>query len=94
MGFFAPPVNRKNEPDENRNSGQLPFANADVLSLHVRLTLATQRIVGPENLARRSPRPLSSTRRARELTAPSALVAALHKGRPNYAATDVYEEDR
>jgi phosphoglycerate dehydrogenase-like enzyme len=29
-----------------------PFANADVLSLHVRLTLATQRIVGPENLAR------------------------------------------
>jgi phosphoglycerate dehydrogenase-like enzyme len=54
MGFFAPPVNRsgKNQPDENRNSGQLPFANADVLSLHVRLTLATQRIVGPENLAR------------------------------------------
>ena len=65
-----------------------------MLSLHVRLTRDTHGIVGPDDLARMSSRTalLANTARA-ELIAPGALVEALRKGRPGYAAVDVYDEE-
>lgn len=69
------------------------FERSDVLSLHVRLTRDTHGIVGPDDLARmKSTALLVNTARA-ELIAPGALVEALRKGRPGYAAVDVYDEE-
>jgi D-3-phosphoglycerate dehydrogenase len=69
------------------------FERADVLSLHVRLTDRTRGIVGPEDLARMKPTALIVNTSRAELIAPGALVEALRKGRPGYAAVDVYEQE-
>jgi D-3-phosphoglycerate dehydrogenase len=69
------------------------FARSDILSLHVRLKADTRGIVGPEDLARMKPTSLIVNTARAELVAPGALVAALHAGRPGYAAVDVYEEE-
>jgi len=69
------------------------FADADVLSLHVRLTPETRGIVGGEDLARMKPTALIVNTARAELIEPGALVAALRAGRPGYAAVDVYEEE-
>jgi len=66
---------------------------SDVLSLHVRLTAETRGIIGPDDLARMKPTALIVNTSRAELIAPGALVAALNKGRPGYAAVDVYEEE-
>lgn len=69
------------------------FERADVLSLHVRLTDKTRGLVGSHDLARmKSTALIVNTSRA-ELIAPGALVEALGKGRPGYAAVDVYEQE-
>ncbi|MDB5863124.1 MAG: 3-phosphoglycerate dehydrogenase [Betaproteobacteria bacterium] len=69
------------------------FAQSDVLSLHVRLTRDTRGIVGPEDLAAmKTDSLLVNTARA-ELIRSGALVAALERGRPGYAAVDVYEDE-
>jgi D-3-phosphoglycerate dehydrogenase len=69
------------------------FENSDVLSLHVRLTVETRGIVGPQDLARMKPTALIVNTSRAELFAPGALLAALRNGRPGYAAVDVYEQE-
>jgi D-3-phosphoglycerate dehydrogenase len=66
---------------------------SDVLSLHLRLEEATRGIVTATDLDRmKSDALLVNTSRA-ELIEKDALVAALQRGRPGFAAVDVYEEE-
>jgi D-3-phosphoglycerate dehydrogenase len=69
------------------------FERSDVLSLHVRLRPDTTGIVGPEDLARMKPTALLVNTGRAELIAPGALLDALRKCRPGYAAVDVYEKE-
>jgi D-3-phosphoglycerate dehydrogenase / 2-oxoglutarate reductase len=69
------------------------FERSDVLSLHVRLRAETRGIVGPADLARMKPTALIVNTARAELIQPGALVEALQKGRPGYAAVDVYEQE-
>jgi len=69
------------------------FERSDVLSLHVRLTRDTHGIVGADDLGRMKPTALIVNTARAELIAPGALLAALRKGRPGYAAVDVYEHE-
>ncbi len=69
------------------------FAEADVLSLHVRLSQATRGIVTAGDLARMKPTALLVNTARAELIEPGALETALKKGRPGYAAVDVYEDE-
>ena len=69
------------------------FASSDVLSLHLRLDRDTRGIVGPDDLARMKPTALIVNTARAELIEPSALVEALHKGRPGFAAVDVYNQE-
>jgi D-3-phosphoglycerate dehydrogenase / 2-oxoglutarate reductase len=69
------------------------FAQADVLSLHLKLTPETAGIVGPTDLRRMKPTAgLVNTSRA-GLIVPGALEQALRAGRPGWAAVDVYEDE-
>ncbi|HET7434140.1 MAG TPA: D-2-hydroxyacid dehydrogenase family protein [Thermoanaerobaculia bacterium] len=69
------------------------FAESDVLSLHLRLTKETRGIVSAEDLARMKPTSLLVNTSRAELIQPDALVNALRRGRPGFAAVDVYEEE-
>jgi len=69
------------------------FERSDVLSLHARLTPETRGLVGPDDLARMKPTALIVNVSRAELIAPGALVEALRKRRPGYAAVDVYEHE-
>src|SRR5215213_3087465 len=69
------------------------FERSDVLSLSVRLRPETKGIVGPGDLARMKPTALLVNVARAELIQPGALLEALKKGRPGYAAVDVYEEE-
>jgi D-3-phosphoglycerate dehydrogenase / 2-oxoglutarate reductase len=69
------------------------FARSDVLSLHVRMRPETRGIVGPDDLARMKPTALIVNTARAEIIAPGALLEALRKGRPGYAAVDVYEQE-
>ncbi len=69
------------------------FAQADILSLHVRLSKETRGMVGPDDLARMKPTALLVNTGRAELIKPGALLAALRQGRPGFAAVDVYEEE-
>jgi D-3-phosphoglycerate dehydrogenase len=69
------------------------FERSDVLSLHVRLRPETRGIVGPDDLARMKPTALIVNTARAELIKPGVLVDALLKGRPGYAAVDVYEKE-
>jgi D-3-phosphoglycerate dehydrogenase len=69
------------------------FERSDVLSLHVRLRPETRGIVGPVDLARMKPTALIVNTARAELIAPGALLDALRKGRPGFAAVDVYEQE-
>ncbi|PSJ47995.1 3-phosphoglycerate dehydrogenase [Zobellella endophytica] len=69
------------------------FAGSDVLSLHLRLNDATRHRVTAADLAlMKTDALLVNTSRA-ELIEPGALVAALERGRPGFAAVDVYEQE-
>jgi len=74
-------------------SKQALFERSNVLSLHVRLTRETHGIVGPDDLDRMKPTALIVNTARAELIQPGALLAALRKGRPGYAAVDVYEQE-
>jgi D-3-phosphoglycerate dehydrogenase / 2-oxoglutarate reductase len=74
-------------------SKQALFERSDVLSLHVRLARDTYGIVGSDDLDRMKPTALIVNTSRAELIAPGALLAALRKGRPGYAAVDVYEHE-
>ncbi len=69
------------------------FERSDVLSLHVRLTRDTYGIVGADDLDRMKPTALIVNTARAELIEPGALLGALRKGRPGYAAVDVYEHE-
>lgn len=69
------------------------FAQSDVISLHVRLNAETTGIVAADDLARMKPTALLVNTSRAELIAPGALELALARGRPGFAAVDVYEEE-
>jgi D-3-phosphoglycerate dehydrogenase len=69
------------------------FADSDVLSLHLRLNAETKGIVAAADLARMKPTALLVNTARADLIQPGALVEALKRGRPGYAALDVFEEE-
>lgn len=69
------------------------FERSDVLCLLVRQSAATRGIVTAEDLAHMKPSALLVNTGRAELIAPGALVEALGKGRPGFAAVDVYENE-
>ncbi|MCV9917211.1 D-2-hydroxyacid dehydrogenase family protein [Pseudomonas sp. BT-42-2] len=69
------------------------FAEADILSLNLRLAQSTRYIVTPDDLARMKTDALLVNVSRAELIAPGALLQALQAGRPGYAAVDVYEDE-
>jgi D-3-phosphoglycerate dehydrogenase len=66
------------------------FEQADVVSLHLRLNDATRGIVTADDLARMKRDALFVNTSRAELVEEGALEAALRKGRPGYAALDVF----
>lgn len=69
------------------------FADSDVVSLHLRYTAQTAGAVRAADLARMKPTALLVNTSRAELVEPGALVHALQRGRPGFAAVDVYEEE-
>lgn len=69
------------------------FEEADVLSLCVRLTQETRGIVSAEDLAAMKPEALLVNTARAELIATGVLERALERGRPGFAAVDVYEDE-
>jgi D-3-phosphoglycerate dehydrogenase len=69
------------------------FEQADVLSLHLRLNDATRGVVNAEDLARMKRDALFVNTSRAELVAENALEEALHRGRPGYAALDVFTDE-
>ncbi|HYD59635.1 MAG TPA: D-2-hydroxyacid dehydrogenase family protein [Noviherbaspirillum sp.] len=83
----------RNDGHRAADSREAFFEQADVLSLHLRLNDATHGIVTLEDLDRMKRGALFvNTSRAELLTA-GALEAALHRGRPGFAAIDVFESE-
>ena len=69
------------------------FEEADVLTLHLRLSESSASCVTPDDLAcMKTTALLVNTSRA-ELIQPEALIAALNRGRPGMAAIDVFESE-
>ncbi|MGB9110122.1 MAG: D-2-hydroxyacid dehydrogenase family protein [Telluria sp.] len=69
------------------------FEQADVLSLHLRLNAATRGIVTADDLARMKRDALFVNTSRAELVAENALEEALRRGRPGFAALDVYTNE-
>jgi len=69
------------------------FVQADVLSLHLRLSDATHGIVKGEDFARMKPDALFVNTSRAELVEEGALEQALRAGRPGYAALDVFTNE-
>jgi D-3-phosphoglycerate dehydrogenase len=69
------------------------FAQADVLSLHLRLADATRGIVTAGDLARMKPDALFVNTSRAELVEAGALESALRAGRPGMAALDVFMDE-
>src|SRR5450830_1071284 len=69
------------------------FEQADVLSLHLRLSETTRGLVTSDDLARMKPNSLFVNTSRAELVAEGALEAALQQGRPGAAALDVFTDE-
>jgi D-3-phosphoglycerate dehydrogenase len=69
------------------------FERADVLSLHLPLNSETRAIITAADLARMKTSALLVNTSRAPLIEKGALVDALKKGRPGYAAVDVFEEE-
>jgi D-3-phosphoglycerate dehydrogenase / 2-oxoglutarate reductase len=69
------------------------FETSDVLSLHLRLSEFTQSIVTAADFARMRPDAVFVNTARAELIAPDALVTALNRGRPGFAAIDVFDSE-
>ena len=69
------------------------FADADVVSLHLRLVPATRGIVTRDDLRCMRPDSLLVNTSRAGLIEPGALVAALDDGRPGRAAVDVFDTE-
>jgi D-3-phosphoglycerate dehydrogenase / 2-oxoglutarate reductase len=69
------------------------FERADVLSLHLPGNRETRGLITADDLARMKPTALLVNTSRAPIIADGALVAALQKGRPGFAAVDVFEEE-
>lgn len=69
------------------------FEQADVLSLHLPGNRETRGIITADDLGRMQPTALLVNTSRAPIIAEGALVAALQRGRPGFAAVDVYEEE-
>src|SRR6185436_19492361 len=69
------------------------FEGADIVSLHLPLHDDTRGIVTAADLARMKPTALLVNTSRAALIADGALVEALKRGRPGWAAVDVYESE-
>ena len=69
------------------------FAQADVLTLHLRLAEGTRGVVKAEDFARMKPDALFVNTSRAELVEEGALEQALRAGRPVYAALDVFASE-
>ncbi len=69
------------------------FEQADVLTLHLRLSDTTRGLVTAEDMARMKPTSLFVNTSRAELVAEGALEAALPLGRPGAAALDVFTDE-
>lgn len=69
------------------------FESADVLSLHLPANKETRGIVTADDLARMKATALIVNTSRAPIIAEGALVEALRRGRPGYAAVDVYEDE-
>ncbi len=69
------------------------FSEADILSLHLRLSEKTHGCVSLEDLACMKPTALLVNTSRAELIESDALLAALNRGRPGMAAVDVFESE-
>ena len=69
------------------------FESCDVISLHLPLNKETRGIVTAEDLARMKPTALIVNTSRAPLIEKDVLIAALKKGRPGYAALDVFEDE-
>jgi D-3-phosphoglycerate dehydrogenase len=69
------------------------FENADIISLHLPGNKDTRGIVTGADLARMKPSALLVNTSRAPIIEEGALVAALRKGRPGFAAVDVYERE-
>lgn len=69
------------------------FEQADVLTLHLRLTAETTGMVRLEDLSKMKPTALLVNISRAELLEPDALLSALNRGRPGMAAIDVFESE-
>ncbi|MCC7486770.1 MAG: D-2-hydroxyacid dehydrogenase family protein [Burkholderiales bacterium] len=69
------------------------FAEADVLTIHLPSNDGTRGIVTAADLALMKPAALFVNTSRAAIVAPGALVEALGRGRPGYAAVDVYEDE-
>jgi D-3-phosphoglycerate dehydrogenase len=78
---------------EAASSREAFFAEADVLSLHLRLADATRGIVTAADLARMKPDALFVNTSRAELVEAGALEDALRAGRPGMAALDVFVDE-
>ncbi|MFZ4878463.1 D-2-hydroxyacid dehydrogenase family protein [Janthinobacterium sp. Mn2066] len=79
--------------DTAAESREAFFAQADVLSLHLRLSDKTRGLVTKEDLARMKPTALFVNTSRAELVETGALEAALPTGRPGAAALDVFTDE-
>ena len=69
------------------------FAQADVVSIHIRLKESTKGIIKREDLSNMKPTALFVNTSRAALLEKDALLDALQKGRPGFAAIDVYDEE-
>ena len=69
------------------------FAAADVLSLHLPLNAETHGLMTADDLARMKLTALVVNTSRAQIIEGGALAAALERGRPGFAAVDVYEDE-
>src|SRR5262245_16924622 len=69
------------------------FESADVLSLHLPGNRETRGLITADDLGRMKPTALLVNTSRAPIVAERALAAALQKGRPGFAAVDVFEEE-
>jgi D-3-phosphoglycerate dehydrogenase len=69
------------------------FESADVLALHLPLNAETRGLVKAQDLARMKPTALLVNTSRAQIIEQGALVEALKKGRPGFAAVDVFEDE-
>lgn len=69
------------------------FEQSDILSLHLRLNESTRSIVTLEDLSAMKPTSLFVNTSRAELLEIDAVIAALNRGRPGFAAIDIFESE-